>query len=282
MKTYLVPVDFSATSVNAARFAARLSSQTDVTEIILLHSYYVSVYESVLPTPDMMIVNNEVIDEEYKQKAGQLHQLKHDLYKIVRAGVNIRAMISRLPLTRAIIETIANESADLLILGSNGQNGNNDSHIGCNVINISRLSPVPVIVVPAGADYKTIEKVVMACDFKKVTETMPLEPLKRLLNQHRVDLEIVNIDKEAKHKSTSPGYHAEETALYSMLKEYHPKYYFNNEDDIINGILNFAGKHHSQLVIALPHKYSFFQNILHNSVSCKLSVQSAIPVLLLK
>ena len=43
MKTYIVPVDFSATAVHAAEYAALLSKQTDVTKIVLLHSYFVSV-----------------------------------------------------------------------------------------------------------------------------------------------------------------------------------------------------------------------------------------------
>jgi hypothetical protein len=122
----------------------------------------------------------------------------------------------------------------------------------------------------------------MACDFNKVKDTVPLEPLKRLLKRHDVELQVVNIDREAKHKNTDPEQLAEETVLHDMLKEYHPRYYYNKESDIINGILDFAKGHHAQMVIALPHKYSFFQSLLHSSVSQQLTVHSAVPVLLLK
>jgi nucleotide-binding universal stress UspA family protein len=282
MKTYIVPIDFSETSVHAAEFAALLSNQTQVAHIILLHSYHVSVYESVLPTPDMIIPSEDEIEEQVNEKIKQLEHIRSKIHKLARHGVIIHIRISRSTLVRAIIETINKENADIVILGSNGTNSDNISHVGSNVVSISKLSPVPVIVVPPRCHYERIKRVVMACDFNKVKDTVPLAPLERLLQRHNVELLVVNIDKLAKHKNADPEQLAEETALHGMLKEYHPRYYYNSEGDIINGILNFADGHNAQLVIALPHKYSFFQSMLHNSVSHELTIHSAVPVLLLK
>ena len=281
MKTYIVPIDFSETSVHAAEFAAMLSNQTEVARIVLMHSYHVSVYESVLPTPDMLIPSEDEIEEQVVEKTRQLEHIKAKIHKQVREHVSIHVRISRSALVRSIIETISKENGDIVILGSNGTSGD-ISHIGSNVVNISQLSPVPVIVVPPACCYEPIKRVVMACDFNKVKDTVPLESLKNLLTRHEVDLLVVNIDKQAKHKNADPEQLAEESALHAMLKQYHPHYYYNNENDIINGILNLANGHHAQLVIALPHKYSFFQSLLHNSVSHELSIHSAVPVLLLK
>ncbi len=282
MKTYIVPIDFSETSVHAAEFAAMLSNQTDVSDIFLLHSYHISIYESVLPTPDMIIPSEEETEEQLLERTKKLEHIRTHMHKDVRDGVTIHIRISRSPLVRAIIESVGKENGDLVILGSNGRGSNNISHVGSNVINISKLTPVPVIVVPPACCYEPIKKVVMACDFNKVKDTVPLEPLKRLLQRHDVELQVVNIDKEAKHKNADQQQLAEESVLHGMLKEYHPHYFFNTEPDIINGILNFATGHHAQMVIALPHKYSFFQSLLHNSVSQQLTVHSRVPVLLLK
>jgi nucleotide-binding universal stress UspA family protein len=282
MKTYIVPVDFSATSVHAAEYAALLSKQTDVTRIVLLHSYYVSVYQSVLPTPDMVIVTDDVIEDDIDEKINQLKHLQTKIMKLVRDGVEVDVKLSRSALTRSIIETLSNENAALVILGSNGMDSDSNSHVGINAINISKLSPAPVVVVPPACYCETVKRVVMACDFEKITETFPLEPLQRLLTRHDVELLVVNIDKQAKHRNKNPQQLAEESILHKMLKEYHPKYFFNESDNVIGGILDFARDHHAQLVIALPHKYSFFQLLLHNSVSKELTVKSALPVLLLK
>lgn len=282
MKTYIVPVDFSTTSMHAAEYAAMLSKQTDVTKIVLLHSYYVSVYQSVLPTPDMVMLTDDIIEDETEERLKQLKHLRTKLLKEVRDGVEIKIKLSRETLTRSIIETLAEENADVVILGSNGKGSDNSSHVGVNAINISKLSPAPVIVIPPVCCYEPVKRVVMACDFQKITESFPLESLRKLLERHDVELLVVNIDRQAKHKNADPQQLAEESVLHKMLKEYHPKYFFNESDDVINGILDFAKKHKAEMVIALPHKYSFFQSLLHNSVSSELTVHSAIPVLLLK
>ncbi|HEY9003122.1 MAG TPA: universal stress protein [Mucilaginibacter sp.] len=282
MKTYIVPIDFSETSDHAAEFTALLTNQTDVSDVYLLHSYHVSVYESVLPTPDMLIPSDEEIEEQVIERTKKLENLRARIHKKVRDGVTIHIRISRSPLVRAIIESVNQYHADIVILGSNGSNDIHTSHIGSNVVNISKLSPVPVIVVPPLCHYERIKRVVMACDFNKVKDTVPLEPLKRLLQRHDVELEVVNIDKEAKHKNADPEQLAEESALHGMLKEFHPRYYYSNESDVLNGILSFAKGHHAQMVISLPHKYSFFQSLLHTSVSQQLTVHCAVPVLLLK
>jgi nucleotide-binding universal stress UspA family protein len=282
MKTYLVPVDFSGTSIHAAEFAALLSKQTDVKHIVLLHSYHVSVYESVLPTPDMTVPTAEEIEEHIGEKTDQLEHIKASISKLAREGVKITVRVSSSALVRAIIETIDTENGDLVILGSNGADDENDSYVGSNVVGISRLSPVPIIVVPPACHYEPIKRIVMACDFQKVKDTFPLQALKKLMSRHKFDLLVVNIDPSEKHKDTSPLQLAEETVLFDMLEEYHPEYFYHSNTDIINGILNFAAEQRAQLVIALPHNYSFFQSIIHNSVSHRLTIQSDIPVLLLK
>jgi nucleotide-binding universal stress UspA family protein len=282
MKTYLVPIDFSATSINAAEYAARLSRQTDVIRITLLHSYFISVYQSVLPTPDMVILSDEEIEGEAEEKLRELTLIRLKLLKLVRNGVAVDIKLSRLSLTRSIIETVEEENVSLIILGSNGTDNSSNSHVGTNAINISKLSPEPVIVVPPGCIYEPVRRVVMACDFQKITETFPLLPLKRMLARHDSELLVVNIAHQERHGHASLQQLAEESALHEMLKAYHPRYYYNEAGDVINGILDFAKIHHAQMVISLPHKYSFFQSLLHHSVSSGLTVHSAIPVLLLK
>jgi len=282
MKTYIVPVDFSATSVHAAEYAALLSKHTDVKLIVLLNSYYISVYQSILPTPDMVIISGEEIETEADERLGQLKHLRSKLLKTVREGIEIQTKVSREPLIRAVLEALSDDNTHLVIVGSNGASGECDSHVGLNAINIAKLSPAPVIVVPPACCYEPVKRVVMACDFQKITESFPLEGLQRLLQRHDAELLVVNIDKQAKHKKADAEQLAQESVLYKLLKEYHPKYYFNESDDVINGILDFAKKHGAQMVIALPHKYSFFQSLLHNSVSKELTVKSAVPVLLLK
>lgn len=282
MKTYLVPIDFSKASVHAAGFAAALSHQTDVDHIILLNAYYVTVYETTLPNPDMVMLTPEEIEANVADRLKKLEHLKKEMEKQVRPGVEISTHLNRTHLLRAIVENAIARDASLVIVGSTGNSSHSDYKIGSHVINIAKLSPVPVIVVPPAYEFEHVTRIVVACDFNKVNETVPLEGLKKLLSRKKLELLVVNVDDSHKHNSGDAERIAQETTLYEMLKPFHPKYAFINSKNVINGILDFAEDNDAQLVIALPHKYSFLQSLIHTSISIQLTKSSAVPVLLLK
>jgi len=282
MKTYLVPIDFSDAGDNAAGFAAELSKQTDVQDIILMNAYYISVYETMFPDPNMMMLRDQEIEENAMERIAQLEKLKRKLQKQVRPGVKLHIRLNRTHLLRAVVDTAAIDNVDLVILGSKGNSSSTENNIGSHVIKISKACPVPIIIVPPAYHYRLIDHAVIACDFNKVTENIPLGALHKLLGKQPIQLLVVNIDTDNKHADEDPERLAEETALHTMLKGFHPRYYYVNKPDVINSILDFADKHSAQIVIALPHKYSFFQSIIHTSVSQQLASSSSVPVLLLK
>ncbi|MFD0765284.1 universal stress protein [Mucilaginibacter lutimaris] len=284
MKTYLVPVDFSDTAFNAADLAARVSHQSDVNTIILMNAYYISPYETMLPNPDMVMLRQEEIEEEAKDRLQQLNTLKEKLTHMVRQGVKIVTRLNRSHLLRAVVDVVEEYNVDLVILGSIGNSTvrKDSTGIGDHVIKISKLSPVPVMVVPPGFSRETIHEAVIACDFKKVKENIPMAFLHKLLGNQNIKLRVLNVDTEGKHIGKDPEQLAEESALHDMLESFNPKYYYENHADILTGILDFTKEHKAQLLIALPHKYSFLQSLLHNSISQRLAKNSTVPVLLLK
>ncbi|MFA6085796.1 universal stress protein [Mucilaginibacter sp.] len=284
MKTYLVPIDFSEAAFNAADFAARLSHQTNVTDIILMNAYYISELETILPDPNMLMLREEEIEESAADRIAQLEKLKSKLKKQVREGVKIHVKLNRSHLLRAVIDTVTANNVDMVMLGSIGNSTvrENSIAIGSHVIKVSKASPVPVMVIPPGYRYHKIDEVVIACDFKEVKENIPMDVLHKLLGNQLIKLLVVNIDTEGKHAGADAKQLAEETELYSMLKAFNPKYFYLNNPDIITGILDFATEHKAQMVIALPHTYGFLQSIMHSSISQQLAKNSTVPVLLLK
>lgn len=282
MKTYLVPVDFSDVSANTAEFAAALSHQTRVEHIILLNAYYVSSYETMLPNPDMVLLREQDIEDEVAERNSKLNTLKNDLADKVRMGVKVSVRLSRSHLLRAVVEAVNAMDVDLVVLGSHGNSSNTDSNIGSHVVKIAKASPVPVVVVPPHYKFDGIERVVVACDFKKVNDAAPVEGLKQLLDRTGSELLAVNVGRDANLEGGDAEEMAKQTELYSMLQDHHPKYFYINNPDIMNGILQFAADKDARLVIALPRKYSFLQSLMHNSISQKLAENSLVPVLLLK
>lgn len=275
MSTYLVPVDFSKTADHAAKYAARLSWAMNDAKIILLNAYYVSEYESILPTPDLIVTTDDHIADEIIRRRDALTRLKEKLLEI-NPNADIELSLTRETILRSIIDRVNVEPIDLIIIGSNGKKAKEESDIGSNAIKISKASPVPVLVVPPKADYQSIRKVILACDFKKVKEVIPMHALKNILSKHAIELLVLNIN------SGNPVDSDEAHFLHDMLKDFNPQYHYAEHPDTIKGIVKFAKAEEAQLLIALPKKYSFFENLLHQSVSQKLTIKSHVPVLLLK
>lgn len=282
MKTYLVPIDFSEAAFNAANFAAQLSKQTDVTDIVLMNAYYISFYETMFPDADMMMLREQEIEENAADRIKQLEKLKKKMQQQVREGVKLHIRLNRSHLLRAVVDTVNNDNVDVVIMGSKGNSSAGEPGIGSHVIKISKASPAPVILVPPTYHYKLISHAVIACDFQKVKQNIPMAALHKLLGRQPIQLLVLNIDADGKHAGADPKQLAEETALHDMLKDFHPKYYYENKPDIITGVLDFAEQHKAEMVIALPHSYSFLQSVIHNSVSQQLAINSSVPVLLLK
>lgn len=284
MKTYLVPIDFSEAAFNAADFAARLSNQTNVEHIILMNAYYISPYETLLPNPDMVMLREEEIEENAADRIKQLQKLKTKLSKVVREGVSIKTRLNRSHLLRAVVDTVTEDNADLVIVGSIGNSTvrENNKGIGSHVIAISKACPAPVLVVQPEYQYELITKAVVACDFKRVADNVPVTALHKLLGNQPIELLVVNVDPKGKHTKANAQQLAEESALHSMIKSLKPQYHYVNHPEVIKGVLDFAAANGAGMVIALPHTYSFLQSLLHNSISQQLASSSAVPVLLLK
>lgn len=275
MSTYLVPVDFSNTADHAAQYAARLSFAMTNSKIILLNAYYVSAYESILPTPDLIVTTDVHIADEIARRLEALEKLKVKMLEI-NPKAEIEVYLTRETILRSIIDRVNREEIELIIIGSNGKKAKDESDIGSNAIKISKSSPVPVLVVPPKADYQSIRKAILACDFKKVKEVIPMHALKNILSKHALELLVLNIN------SGDVIDLKEEHFLHEMLKDFSPAYHYADHPDAIKGIVKFAKSEEAQLIIALPKKYSFFESLLHESVSQKLTIKSHVPVLLLK
>jgi nucleotide-binding universal stress UspA family protein len=282
LKTYLVPIDFSPSAIHAAEFTAALSHQTDVDHIILMNAYYISSFEAVLPNTDMVQVLNEEIEENSKVRISQLESLKETLLKTVRPGVRISTHLNRSHLLDAVVDNVIDKEVDLVVLGSRGNSSEEPTQIGSHVIVISKASPVPLIIVPLAYQFKPISRIVIAWDFSKVEDQIPLKTLQKMLEKKDVDLLVVNVNNKLDTKANNAEQLAKDTFLYQALKPYNSKYFYLHDTDIINGILTFAKDQEAQLVIALPHKYSFFKSLLHSSVSYKLAKNAVVPVLILK
>jgi len=279
MKTLLIPVNFSGSSENIIQYAADFSCDTHVERIILLKSFYISVYTQLLPDTDFVQLSAEEIDVERHNELEKLKVLGHQLLKKCLPTIKIKTVISELPLLRAVHEVLAEEHADVVMIGTDKELYLNDPYISEQIIGIAKTSPRPVMIIPNHIGYKRIEEAVVPCDFAAISRLNAFKTYGDPAKWLHPKLLLLNVDPKQKH-------HEDEAKLTSGLKElmegYEYKVYFSEDKDTVHGILNFARQHNPQLIIALPGKYSFFYNLTHRSITKALTLNADRAVLILK
>lgn len=259
MQTVIVPIDFSETSLNAARYAVQL----------LTGHYGVN-----------MILYNLCDKASQAEETGEkLEQLKaalrdHGIVKIetvVETGNDLITEMEKLARHRL---------ADLIIMGITGRNTIGQTLIGSNTLKMVGQKVCPVLIVPSDAVYKDVKNVLLTSDFKNVQASTPSVPIKKILKAFKPQLHIMNADSQH-YVAITDEYQAEKASFQEMFSDFDPQFYFLGLPDLDEAINQFAGDKKVDLVIIVHKEQGIFSKLFVKSHTKKLVYQTSLPVLAL-
>lgn len=257
MKTVIVPVDFSATSVNAAHYAAKLLERSYDTGLILYHMY-------------------EKKDHEASANK-ELEGLKNELARTSPLRIETIAVHGG-DLIDEIERVVHHRHSSLVVMGITGRTGLEQVFIGSNTLKLIERNITPVLVVPPGAAFKDVKNVALTSDFKDVRMTTPSVPIKSLLELFRPVLHIVNVDS-GHYVSITEEYQKEKAILQQMFSDYRPEFYFIGRYDFFEAIQQFTNDKSIDILITIPRRHSFWNGIFKGHHTKKLVYHSHVPVL---
>lgn len=273
MNTILVLTDFSDTAFHAARYACFLSRQLDSKRIVLLYAFQTIISSEIAPNPDEIQIL-------YDSSTTDLKNLKEKLSGSIPPDVVIDFKVVNDNLA-AINKYIEEENADLVVMGMSGETKlERVLSIGSNAISVVDSSQKPVLVIPPQAEIKPIVHAVLACDLQKVSDTLPIEKLKEILDELMVSLSVVNIDHN--NKNFKPETPLDISFLHESLKEYDPVYNYIDNPNIEEGIIEFATADKATIIIMVPKNYNFFKQLFHHSATHTIVYDAPIPILVLR
>lgn len=282
MKTLLIPVDFSNSSNHTIDFAAEWAKKYLYERIILLRSFYSSMYENMIMSADFSNVNKEYLNRKREKESKMLNELCKNLDKETNGEITVQTAVTELPLIRSIIEVIKTEKPETVLLGADPSLANNESFVAGNLIAIARLSPVRVLIVPYKYQYQEIKKALVPVDFKTLNSLHKIESLRSNARWHEVELMALNVDAAQRNLNPDEKFKESEINLHDYLKNFKHNIYYENDKNVINGILNWNKLNEVQLMIALPGVHSFLYSLTHKSVSEALYRKCPVPVMILK
>jgi nucleotide-binding universal stress UspA family protein len=273
MNNFIVPIDFSETSKNAARYAAHISTLVPDAHLILYNVFDTLEYGS-----DSSPLGTDAAEDEGRHEIMELalESVKTELSTITGARIscvaeeNSRFLDS---LTKYVLEN----NVQLIIMGITGSTLLGQVFMGSNTLNIVKRGVVPVIIVPPDTRSQSAKNVMLLTDFQDVDHTIPIDTVKSVLNLFNPRLHIVNVDHEH-YVQVTDEYKAERTKLETYLADYKPDFYFIRLFDFVEAINQFVLDNQIDLILTFPRKHSCLSNIFKTTNTKKLAYHSHVPI----
>jgi nucleotide-binding universal stress UspA family protein len=271
MNTFLVPTDFSDTSKNAARFAAHLANVIPDVQLILYN-----VFDTIEAGTD-----GTPLDSDDKARGSVMELLlssvRTELATITEAPINL-VVEEKHKFIDGLERYIRHNDIQMVIMGITGGSKLEKVFVGSNTLSLVGRQTVPVMIVPAEAQFEAAKNIMLISDFKDVDKTIPLHDLKKVLNLFSANLHVVNVDAEHYVQITAE-YRAERDKLENMLEEYNPDFYFIRMYNFMEAINQFVIDKEIDLIVTIPKSHSFLTHFFKTTHTSKLAYQSTVPII---
>ena len=142
----LVPVDYSSASVEALEYAVYLGDKTGA-EVVVLHAWELPPHTG----PEVMVNTTggaESLTDYVRGRAGSTLQEFLEPYRTGR-DVAIQGHLVHGSPYQAIIDTAAEVSADMIVMGTHGRTGLSRMFLGSVADQVIRHAPCPVVTIRA-------------------------------------------------------------------------------------------------------------------------------------
>ena len=256
MNTVIVPVDFSETSFNAARYAVNLLKGHPGAEIILYHTF-----------------EKEIEEENSNENLGKL---RNQLLKTYSANISI---LSDMGVFVTELEKLArHRQVDLIIMGNTGRSALAQVFMGSNTLKVAENKFCPVLIIPPNCEYRDLKNVMLTSDLKNVFSTTPSGPIKKILKTFNPNLHIVSVDSDL-YVALTEEQESEKEKLIEMFAGFNPSFYFLRLFDVDEALSMFATDKNIDLIINIQKEHSLLHRLFNTNHIKNIVCYSTMPVL---
>lgn len=257
MHRVIVPVDFSETSLNAARFTARmLAGKKDA--VAILYNNYESHGDY-----DVVVGYQESLKKEFLAKGVEHVEYENEM------GGDLIENIARLAHT---------SRATLIVMGITGKSEVRQAMFGSNTLKLVDKNLLPVMIIPPDAVYKGINNVVFTSDFKNVEATTPSTLISAVLEMFNPMLHIVNVNTEH-YVSLTEEIEKGKQIFREMFASFKSEFYFLTINDFYQAVDNFVKDYNIDILVTIPKHQSNAVSLFKSSHTKRLAYHSRIPIL---
>lgn len=274
METIIITTDFSESATLAAIYGLKFGQALGANKFILYHSFE-------LPTVMLDVPISEIEHEqEYESSLTELENLRSVLSTHAQPQTTIDIITNVNPLLIGTEKLAKAKNASLVIAGSTGKSDFARFFLGSNTKVLAQSCSLPLLIVPPESNFDNIDNIVFACDIKHASETTPTDVFKHLTSKLHSKVLVVNVELESKPYGSDII--EEQKKLHRLLEDIPTEFHFIRNNNLVEGILQFADEKDAKLIVAVPRSYSFLETIFHKSVTKKLTDTSEVPLLIMR
>jgi nucleotide-binding universal stress UspA family protein len=261
MKKILVPTDFSENAYQALRYAIRLANHTGAA-LTLYH-----VFRSGL---------SERMDGYVRQSAEeQIDELIQRVQSSLEGAASVNGVVIQGETVDAILDRTARQSYDLVIMGTEGENGIKGFLVGSVTLEVIRRTQKPVLALPANAKLTLPQRLIFALDDQGISTTRVLQPLREIAAVFDAEVKVFHQSKEL--KAVVPDLLVDE-ALDGLRHSFHQE---ASEEEVWERILQYTLDQKADLLCLIRRERGFLERLFHHSVTREELSSSPVPLLIL-
>jgi nucleotide-binding universal stress UspA family protein len=270
MPLIITATDFSDTGTNAVNYACQLATAQQA-QLVIIHSYMIPIMFSDVPMPAT------IVDDAQHDSEEQMIKLVAEMEGSY-PGLDIKGKIVYGDIIDAIEEFTEENVKPWVVVIGNSSSREDSSWPDSTLIEALKTLKYPVIAVPPIAAYHPIGHICFAFDNKHSGHEAALQQVTELTKQLNAQLHVLHALPDIQNPDHNPDV---DIAAQKILAPANPHYHtvFGNHTD--QTIQTFNEENNMDLLIMIPHKYSFFQGLFHQGHTKAIVHNSRIPILAL-
>ena len=274
MEKILIPTDFSKCADAAINFAVE-SAKISTVELALVH---VLDFYPAYGDPYGLAAAYPAGYWEDMEK--QLLNVKAQLDK--KGVTHVDATLYESPFVAGVLKAIKQKHAELVVMGTNGASGMQETLWGSQTGAIIAEAAAPVLAVPCNYKWKHPQKLMLATNsFEK--QAGLVEFLLEFLKFYQAELHIVVFTDKKKDKALTLVEHQHQLDSYTAMIKAHygvsavASHIHGN--DLEHSLNEYIKDHQIDILAMVTHKRKFFEGIFHPSTTKRISYHTKIPLL---
>ncbi len=272
MKRIILPTDFSDYSYHAICFALELFKNQECT-FYLLNTYTPAIYQAeyVLHSPgqiglgDMYQENSLIQLKELKNRLmGEFNNKRHVF--IEHSAFNT--------LVDEIVETSKKESADLVIMGTQGATGAKEILIGTNTVHVIKKSCCPVIAIPPNLEYQAPKAILFPTDLEIDYQREQLKEVLNIAKEYRSKIDVMHV---LSGYDLSEIQQKNKVKLDRMLEGVANRFYELPNQGVVIAINNFQIEQEINFLVMIQNRHTFLERLFIEPIIKKMGFHVGIP-----